>query len=187
MPQVMMPLCPFCVFSLQLCPIRGKTKITGQIPGSIVVIKGPNKNYEGLNAPLRLKGAPLPTLCLLYNNCAPVMGKKQHFGTKYWGNLSFSSTKKGHVLLLKWHLWVRKKGTFWVLKFCGSKRPPPPWFHRPWLCPFRGNEKVSRGQYPGSTVAIRALMWKAKCPIKACPFAHFVLCQLCPSGAKNCI
>ena len=49
-------------------------------------------------------------------------------------------------------------------------------------------KKDSRGQFPGSVVTIRALIWKAKCPIQAqrCPFANFVPLYLCPvMGKKN--
>ena len=65
------PLCPFCVFSFQLCmPHQGQNKDSrGQSPGSIVAIyKGPK---EGLNVSLGHKGAPLPTFCLPYYNRTP--------------------------------------------------------------------------------------------------------------------
>ena len=70
-------LCPYCVFSLQLCPIRGKTR--GQFSGSVVAIRAPN---QGLNASLGHKGAPLPTLCLLYITVTRNGQNKAHLGTK---------------------------------------------------------------------------------------------------------
>ena len=74
-------------------------------------------------------------------------------------------TFKGHFLLRKkGTIHLEKKDTFWVLEILGEQAPPAPWFHRPWLlvswlCPFRGDEKGSQGQYPGSAVAIRVQMW----------------------------
>ena len=52
------PICPLCVFSLQLGPIRGKKK---RFAGTISRFRRPYKgpNYEGLNAPLM----PLCQLC----------------------------------------------------------------------------------------------------------------------------
>ena len=69
------------------------------------------------------------------------MGKKAHLGASF---------------TLKITLFYLEKGTFWMLEFGGSKRRrsliPPPLI---WLCPFRGNEKGSRGQLTGSAVAIK--------------------------------
>ena len=48
---------------------------------------------------------------------------------------------------------------------------------------------INWDNFPGSTVPMKSLMWRAKCPIKAwrCPFAHFVssLYNCAPSGAKQ--
>ena len=59
--------CPFAHFvsSLYKCtPSGAKQRFTGTISRFRRRYKGPN--YEGLNAPLGHKGAPLPTLCLLF-------------------------------------------------------------------------------------------------------------------------
>ena len=60
------------------------------------------------------------------------------------------------------------------------------------LCPIIGGKlMIYWDNFPGSTVPIKALMWRAKCPIKAwrCPFAHFVSSlyniYCAPSGAKQ--
>ena len=58
------------------------------------------------------------------------MGKKTHLGTKLF-------LTEGTWFTFKMALLEEKKGTIWV-------------------CPFRGNEKDSRGQFLGSAVAIRA-------------------------------
>ena len=70
----------------------------------------------------------------------------------------FPHRRRGMFYFKNDTFYLEKRGTFWVWKFWESKRPPAPWFNRPWLCPFRGNEKGSRGQFSGSAVAIRAQM-----------------------------
>ena len=60
-----------------------------------------------------------------------------------------------------------------------EQAPPAPWFHQPssWLCPFRGNERGSRGQFPRSAVAIyKGPNERLNAPVrhKGAHFAHFV-------------
>ena len=74
------------------------------------------------------------------------MGKKAHLGTKYWGNLSYPSTKKGQVLLLKLHFFYLEKGTFWVLELVGEQAPPPPDSYHLWLhVPLQGQRERFTG------------------------------------------
>ena len=116
--------------------------------------------------PQRHKCAPLPTVCLLYVT-VPRNGQNNTFRDRNIEEICPFPQQRRGMFCFKNYTFNWEKGHFLGVGIIGEQAPPAPWFHCPWLCPFRGNEKSSRVQFPGSAVAIRALMWKAKCPNKA--------------------
>ena len=132
--------------SLYNCaPSGAKHRFAGTISGSVVV-QGPR---AGLNASLGIK--------------VPLCQKK-----KLWTILRKSVlflTKKGHVLLSKWHFYLEKRALLGV-EFLESKRPGP-LIPPPLTVPLQRQWEGSWGQFPSSAVAIGATMRQDKCPIKA--------------------
>ena len=139
-------------------PHQGQnTDWRGQFPGSVVAIRALIWSLR-LNAPLGHEGAPLPTLCLLYITVPRNGQKGAHLGTKILKkNCNFPQQRRGMFYFKNdSQFLLRKKGTMWVWEFWGSKRPLAPLIPPPLTVPLQGQP-----------VAIRALKWKAKCPIKA--------------------
>ena len=119
------PLCPSCVFSFQLCPIRGKTKIHGDnfpVPSSLY--KVPN---EGLNVSLGHKGAPLPTVCLPYIT-VPRNGQKraQFREYKILKKSVLYLNEDGACFTLRITLLLRKKRHLLGVEILGEQAPLAP-------------------------------------------------------------
>ena len=121
-----------------------------------------------INAPLRHKGAPLSTLCLLYYYVLR-NGQKSTFRDKILRKSVLSLNKEGASFTLKITLFLLRKGHLLGVGILGEQAPrpliPPPLTA---CAPSGATRKVNGDNWPvPPSLYIRALMWKAKCPIKA--------------------
>ena len=112
-----------------LCPSGAMERFTGTISRFRRRYGGPKVKAK---CPLGHKGAPLPNLCLLNNNCAPSGAQFAFRDLNIEENALFLN-KKGACFTLKGHFLLRKKGTFHLEKrallgswiFLGGAPPPP--------------------------------------------------------------
>ena len=150
-------ICPLCVFSIKLCPIIG-AKHWDNFPGSTVPIKALMWRAK---CPIKAWRCPFANF-VPSPITVPRNGQKNNtFRDKNIEEICPFPHRRRGMFSFKLHFLLRKKGHFLGVEILGEHCPRPPWFYRPWLFPFRGNENGSRGLFNW------AQMWQDKCPAKA--------------------